>query len=734
MSNRAIPALFLASLTAAPAVQLKAQAQGPPATAVGAVTDTLFGTVVADPYRWLENLQDSTVIRWFHAQQDYTRRVLDRIPGRAALGAEVHELSNAVQTVDQVWVGGRRVFYLQRLPGEDVSKLYVRDSLEASERLLVDPERLRRPEGPPWAIDYFAPSPDGRYVAYGVSEGGSENSVLRVVDATSGSTLADSITRTQIAGVSWRPDGHSFFYNRMQAVPPGGADTERYRNSRAYLHVVGRPDTADVAVLGTGVSPQVRILPDDFPFVVVIPGSDWALAEIVHGVANEITVYAAPIATVHDGTASWRPVVDVVDSVTQVAGHGDDIYLLAHAGAPRYRVLRTSARAPDIAHADVVAPEGEAVIRAIGVARDALYIQLLDGGVARLERLGFAGGSTAEPIALPYDGGISTYPFTQGLVTSGDRSGALVLLESWTHSRRWYRFDPQTGSLRDTRLLAPSPVDFSAVESEEVRVPGRDGTLVPLSIVHPRGLPRDGSHPTLLVGYGAYGISLDPTFRPYYRAWFDRGGVLAICHVRGGGEFGEAWHQGGRGPSKSNTWRDFISCAQYLVRERWTSAARLAGMGGSAGGILIGMAVDERPDLFRAAVAVVGDMNPVRSMLVGETGPANRPEFGDPTMAEGFRELLAMDAYTHFRPGTPYPAMLFTTGFNDPRVDPWVPAKMTARVQSGTTSGRPVLLRVDFGAGHGISSAASQDAELRSDIFAFLLWQFGVEGFQPQTP
>ncbi len=711
-----------------------AQTDGPPPTPFHPVTDKVFGTVVVDPYRWLEDTRDSAVVRWFHAQQDYTRSVLDRIPGRAALAKRIRELSNAVAAVDQVWTGGDGVFYLQRHPGEDVSKLYVRDSLAAAERVLVDPEDLRQPGGPPWAIDYFAPSWDGRYVAYGVSEGGSENSVLHVVEVASGRILDDSITRTPYAGVAWAPDGRSFFYNRLQDLPPDGPEAERERNSRAYLHVVGQSGSSDVALLGIGVSPELGIVEDDLPYVVTFPGSDRAFAELVHGVAFELTVYVAPLAAVREGRAAWRPLVDVADSVTQLAVHGDDVYLMAHAEVPRYRVLRTSVRAPDLAHAEVVVPESEAVVRAIGAAEDALYIQMLDGGIARLMRLPFGAGGVPAAVELPYDGGISTYPFTQGLVTSGLRPGALVLLESWTHSPLWYRFDPEAGTMGDTGLLAPSPVDFTGIAAAEVRIPSWDGTMIPLSIVYPRSIPRDGNNPTMLVGYGAYGISGDPTFLPQYLAWFEEGGVLAECHARGGGEFGETWHQAGRGPTKSNTWRDFIACAEYLVREGWTSPPHLAGVGGSAGGILAGMAMDERPDLFGVMAIQVGAVNPIRDMLVGEGGPGNRVEFGDPTTPDGFRDLLAMDPYMHVRAGTPYPAVLFTTGFNDPRVDPWDPGKMAARVQAATTSGRPVLLRVDFGAGHGISSAASQSDELRADVFSFMLWQMGVPGLRPGGP
>ena len=704
----------------------RAQSSGPPPTPVREVTDTYSGTPVVDPYRWLENTKDSAVVQWLRDQQAFTHRVLDAIPGRAALEARIRDLDNAGPSVVNVQFAGARYFYFKTLPGEDVRKLYVRDRLGAPERLLVDPERLRQPGGPHWAIDYYTPSWDGRYVAYGASPGGSENSILRVLDVDGGRLLPDSIDRAQFGGVAWRPDGQSFFYTRLQKLGPDSPATDKYRRSRAYLHVLGQAVATDPVLLGLGVSSGVTLNEDDFPFVATVPGSEWALAGIAHGVRNELDAYVAPLAAVRDSATAWRLLMDVRDSVTGFDLHGDDIYLLTHANAPRFKVVRTTLRAPDVAHAAIVVPESEGVVTAIGAARDALYVQSLEGGLGRLRRLPFGAGRL-EPVGLPFDGAISA------LVTSARRAGALLALESWVHAPLWYAFDPASRRVTDTGLQPASPVDFSAVAADEVKVASYDSTLVPLSIIHRRDLVRDASHPTLLDGYGSYGITYDPVFRPTSLAWFEHGGVLAVCHVRGGGEFGEGWHQAGRERTKANTWRDFIACAEYLVREHWTSPERLGGTGTSAGGITIGMAVTERPELFRVALPRVGAVNALRAMEVGAGGPANRPEFGDPTTADGARDLLAMDAYHHIRSGTAYPAMLVTTGMNDPRVDTWEPAKFAARVQAATSSGRPVLLRVEFEGGHGFGSTKTQVEAEQADRYSFLLWQFGVRGFQPGT-
>jgi prolyl oligopeptidase len=329
-------------------------------------------------------------------------------------------------------------------------------------------------------------------------------------------------------------------------------------------------------------------------------------------------------------------------------------------------------------------------------------------------------------VKLPFYGAI------QSLVTNPRESGAWLELTSWTKSPLWYSLDAKTDKLTDTALAPPSPVDYSQIESEEVKAKSADGTMVPLSIIHKRGLVLDGSHPTWLTGYGAYGINYDPYFDPTILVFLERGGVRAFAHVRGGGEYGEDWHQGGQKLTKQHTIDDFLAGGEYLIEHKYTSAAHLAGEGTSAGGITIGGAITQRPELFGAALIRVGDSDSLRSETMA-SGPANIPEFGTVTEADGFKALFAMDAYQHVKPNTPYPAVLLTTGVNDPRVAPWQAAKMTARLQASTSSGKPVLLRVDYDAGHGIGSTKSQrDIELADEV-AFLFWQLGVTGYAPSS-
>jgi prolyl oligopeptidase len=696
----------------------------PPTTPVRDVKEDYFGATVVDPYRWLEKTSDPDVVKWMKAQNDYTRAALAKIPGRDKLVDRISALDNAGINVAGLQVWGGKYFYYKTEPGSDNRKLCVRDTLSALERVLIDPEKLTGPQGGHFSLDYFQPSPDGKYVAYGISPGGSEASVLHVVESASAKVLPDTIDRAQFGQPTWLPDGHSFFYTRQQKLTPDSPPTAIYQKLRVYHHTLGADPDGEPAIFGYGVSPSVAVVEDDFSVLLFSPAAPkYVLGLVIHGVKRELDMYVAQFSAGLDVQTAWKKVVDQNDEVTGADVHGEEVYLLSHKDASRFKILRTSLANPDVANATTVVPASNVVITALSVAQDALYVQDLDGGLGRLRRLPYNGGA-AFSVSLPFSGAISS------LVTNPSESGAWIEMTSWIKSPVWLAYDAGSSKLTDTHLVPPSPVDFSQIEAEEVQAKSADGTMVPLSIIHKRRLPLDGSNPALLDGYGAYGITFDPTFRPVLLSWFERGGVYAVAHVRGGGEYGEDWHLGGKLLTKEHTIEDFLGCARYLIDHKYTSPARLAGQGTSAGGITIGGAITQAPELFAGALIRVGDSDALRSETMA-SGPANIPEFGTVKTPEGFQALMAMDAYQHVKAGAKCPAVLLTTGVNDPRVAPWQAAKMTARLQAATSSGKPVLLRIDYDAGHGLGSTKTQrDTEL-ADGEAFLLWQFGVPEFQP---
>lgn len=717
MRKKIFMMIMLASTAGTPLAQQK-----PPAAPVRNVTDEYYGSKISDPYRWMENTKDSEFQAWLKAQAEYTQAVLRSIRGRQKLLDRIQQLDNAGEQVRDFQMWGGRYFYMKALPNEENYKLYVRDAGNRQERLLVDPEKITT-EGHHYSIDYFSPALDGKKVAYGISPGGSEESVIHILEVDSGREVPEKIDRTQNPVISWLPDNDSFLYMRSNKLGPSDPPTAKYLRAKSYLHKLGTDPDKDEVIFGYGLSPQVQFADTDFPVVLFVPGSDWVMGLILHGVRRENTLYFAPLASVAGAKTPWRKLLDVDDDVIAEDVHGNDIYLLSHHGAPRYKVLRTSLTQPDLAHATVIVPEGQAVLQNVAVTLDALYVLQLDGGIGRLLRVPYARGK-AEFVALPFEGAINEF-------FSDERAeGVVVGTESWAKPRVHLQYDPKTTEMVDLKLAPPPPVDVSQVESREVKAKSSDGTMVPMSIVFKRGMSMDGSAPTILSGYGAYGITQDPVFSPMLLAWVERGGVYAVSHIRGGGEYGEDWHNAGRMLTKQNTISDFIACAEYLIESKYTSAKRLGIRGASAGGITVGGAITQRPELFAAAA----DLVPASDMLRFETtpnGPPNVPEFGSTKTEDGFKGLYGMSGYHHVKDGTSYPAVMVTTGINDPRVDSWQAAKMAARLQAATSSNKPVLLRVDFDAGHGMGSTKPQNEQLNADLQSFFLWQFGDPEFQP---
>jgi prolyl oligopeptidase len=700
---------------------LKCQS-GPPPTERHDVTDTYFGQTVTDPYRWLEDWHDGKAADWLKAQDTYTRSALAAIPGREKFLARVKSLDTASTRVRNAQIWGGKLFYLKADPGADNVKLYVKEP-GSPERLLLDPELLTK-DGVHSSIDYFQPSLDGKLVAYGISPGGSENSVTHILETATGKPLPDAIDRTRFGAIAWLPGNKSFLYNRLQKITPDMPRTAFEQRSRVYIHELGQDPEQDRFVFGWNYSPDLKIEDNDLSFVNYSPVSPYLLAVVAHGTQNEATAYYIPLEQLKSKSLAWKKLFDVDDAVVRFDVYKDDLYLVTHKNKPRYEVTHTSLKNPDVAHATVVVPASEVVIQEADVATDGIYIRDLDGGIGRMRRLSFDG--KIEPIPAAAGQSVAEISIT------ATEPGALVHVVSWTTSPLWLKYDPKAKSANDTGIQPPLPVDTSAYESVEVKAKSADGTMIPLSIIRAKNLTLDGNRPTHLIGYGAYGISYDAYFDPVWLAWLERGGVIAFAHVRGGGEYGEEWYRAGYKLTKQHTIDDFIASAQYLIENKYTSPQRLAGEGTSAGGILIGGAITQRPDLFAGALIRVGCSNALR-MEFEPNGPPNIAEFGSVTDPDGFKGLYAMDAYQHIKDGTAYPGVLLTAGINDPRVDPAQPAKMTARLQSATASKRPVLLRVDYDAGHGFGSTRNQHDLEFADEMSFLLWQFGDPDFQPAS-
>jgi prolyl oligopeptidase len=699
----------------------------PPVAPVQTVVDTYYGQKVEDPYRYMENQKDPAVIAWMKAQADYTRAVLDSMPGRKAFAAEMKTYMNAAEyTISDVQLGGKYTFYRKRKQGQNLGALYVREGSGKAERLLFDPNQLDTCKSH-ISLDKSTPSWDGKYVLIDTSPGGSEDMTAHILKTATGEQLPESLERFFMA--SFSADGETIYYVQLQKLAPGAPPSDKFKRSKTLAHKIGTDASADQAVFGYDVVPGIRIAEEEFGVVMLWPNSPYALG-IVGTDRPAQEVYIALASAIGTKTG-WKKVAGYEDNVTDVALVGNDLYLVTLKDASNGKILRVPAADPDLAKADVVLPTSDAVLvgdfigqNVLRPAKDALYIQQAEAGYGKVLRLAYRPGSKSQAIALPFDG--SAYD----VVTDPTEPGALIRVTSWTKPGDYYRYEPATATSVAMGLVPENAIDPKDFVSEERRATAPDGTQIPLSIVYKKGTRLDGSNPTVLMGYGALGDVLKPGFPRGASAWVERGGILAYAHVRGGGEFGEAWHLAGQKLTKPNTWRDFIASAQYLIDHKYTSTAKLGIAGGSAGGILIGRSITERPDLFAAAA----DLVPCSDMLryeTGENGPNNISEFGSVATEDGFKGLYEMSAYAHVEDGTNYPGILVTAGANDPRVDPWQGAKMAARLQAATASGKPILFRVNYDAGHGLTDTISQQVSDWTDIYTFFLWQFGDKDFQP---
>jgi prolyl oligopeptidase len=679
----------------------------PPVARVEPVTDTHFGEKVVDRYRWMENDKDPDWLPFLKNQNAWTRSVLDTLPLRGELLARIQQLSGDVTAVSRIERAGSRTFFQQRPAGTNNFKLFVQE--KGKTRLLVDPTTLDTATSH-YSLDWWGASPDGSKLAYGLSKDGSEDSVLHIMDVASGAILPERIANTQSASPSWLEDSSGFFYNQLT----GKVNTpERYLDSRARFHRVGDDPARDRIVMARGLDRAVKYENIQMPIVVATPHSRHALL-ILADVRQETRVLIAPLQDVLKGRARWTAVADFADEVTGADLQGDDLYLLSNRGHPRGRILKVSAQSPSVKSAREVVAESGLVLQGMVRAKDGLYVRAMDGGIGRVLRLD-ANGRLAN-IPLPFDG---TVP---ALAADPDAPGALMLLSGWLTPTAVWSIDA-AGKLADTGLTPKPAIDTSPYTTERRFATAKDGTKIPYSLVYRKGLKKDGWNPAFISAYGSYGAAAyTPSFVGRSLALIDQGAIVGFANVRGGGEYGRDWHKAGQLGNKPNTWRDLIAVVEDMHKEGFTAPAHTAIGGRSAGGIPTGMALTERPDLFAAVVSGVGWHNPLR-YVAEQNGFAEEPEWGAIRDKAGFAALKSIDSYQAVKDGGKYPAVLLTTGVTDPRVAPFHPAKMAARLQAASASGKPVLLRVDFDAGHGMGSTrAQQDAEA-ADTYAFILAQ-----------
>jgi prolyl oligopeptidase len=718
----------------------------PPQAEVKAVVEIYHGTKVADNYRWLEDGNSSETQKWVEQEMAYTRSLLDPLPWRDAIHKRLTELLS-IGSITAPMIAGKHYFYTKREGMQNQPVLYVRDSLDGPDRVLIDANQLAT-DGT-IALDWFQPSDNGKYVAYGTSQSGSEMSTLHIIETKTSTILPDTIERTRAASIAWLHDNSGFYYTRYPKKGDVAAGQEMY-NRHVFFHDLGADPDIDDLIFGEGRDPE------DWPSVFLSNDGRWLLIHVSQGwTKSELFLM---------DTHAKNPPSRLTTGKNFNYGaevYEGRVYITTNEDAPRYRVFVTEAGNFDRSAWKEIIPQTDAVLQNASVYGGELFAQYEQNATSQLKMFDLEGKKISD-ISLP---AIGTVFGTGG---RWNRDEVFFGFHSFTVPPGIYRIDLKTapqglkpasladsGGTAESRALprsidtplgvsagsgtieavlwskvdAPS-IDPSGYEVAQEWFNSKDGTRVPMFVVHKKGLQKNGHNPTLLTAYGGFNISLTPSFSRTAYLWMEHGGVFAVANLRGGAEFGEDWHRAGMLDKKQNVFDDMIAAAEHLISEKYTDKNHLAIQGGSNGGLLMGAMVTQRPDLFRAVVCQV----PLLDMLRYQNFQIAKlwiPEYGSAENPEQFKWLYAYSPYHHVKPGTEYPATLFMTGDFDTRVDPMHAKKMAAEMQAEAKNGqsktRPILLRIESKAGHGAGKPVTKQIEEFTDVYSFLFWQLGVK-------
>ena len=692
-----------------------------PATKTEVVSDTYFGVTYNDPYRWLENISQPEVADWFKQQANYSNSILNKISGRDELIAEWKMLDKLQPArIRSIVVENNRYFYRKTLPGESVGKLYTRTGLTGKEILLFDP--LTYIPGKTLTISSAIPSYDGKKIAIAYTQQGAEVDVMKIMDVDAKTFMKDSIFPTAGFG-AWTYDNKGFFYNSIKSAD--NRDPESRLNSKMKYHLAGTEQTADKDFFSNEKYPEMNIDPSVYPYVYLSKDAKKYIFAGTGSVQPEIVSYYAPIEEMYGEKIKWKQLSKTSDKLVRGFGViGDDAFAITYDAAKNYKLVSTNLKNVDWSKAaTIVAERPTETLESFINTKDYLLIIHSDGINNKLSKYNLKTKVTKE-VKLPYAGSINV----QCLNT--ETNDCTLGITSWVKPYTEYNLNAATDVISASSFNKPPdyPAKYKDLEVKEVEVKAHDGVMIPLTIIYKKGTKLNGSNICYMNAYGAYGYSFTQGFDPRENSLAVKGVVLAYPHVRGGSEKGEAWYRAGYKSTKPNTWKDFISCAEYMVEKGYTSKGKIAGSGTSAGGILISRAITERPDLFTAAICNVGCANAMR-LEFGANGPVNIPEFGTVKDETECKALYEMDGMQHVQKGVAYPAVMSVAGWNDSRVIAWQPGKLAAALQNSTSSNKPVLMKVNYDNGHFTEDKNVTFANF-ADQYAFVLWQCGHPEFQ----
>ncbi len=670
----------------------------------GNTVDLYHGVKVADPYRWLENGKSKEVQAWGNKNQKRTRAVLDQIPARLKIIQELKKLYNN-KSSSSPRSYGHRYFFFRREGLKNQPILYVREGgYNAPARVLLDPNMLSK-DGTV-AIQQISPSPSGRFLAYALSSKGSDWSNVHVMNVSTGTHLADYIPQTRWPSMVWDQHGIGFFYTKY---PPVGTVPKKDKNyyRRIFYHLLGTPASQDRLIFGEGRRKETWMSPgasSDRSVVFVSASVDWSRNDLYYRKAGSRGPFL-PLAVGLKG--QFNADVDA-----------DNLVVWTTYKAPKGRMITIPINKPGQKHWKTLIPEGRGVILSFNLVKDGILVHYLEDVTSRLA-LFSRSGTFVRDIPLPAKGTVSD------LRARHDTSEIFFRFTSWIYPSVGYRFDLKTWKRTQLEQIK-IPVDLSRYETKQIFYRSKDGTRVSMFLVYRKGTKLNGNNPVELYGYGGFEISLRPRFFPSLIPWLDRGGVFALANLRGGGEYGSAWHKAGRRGKKQNVYDDFIAAAEWLIKNKYTNPRRLAIRGGSNGGLLVAAVMTQRPELFGAVICQV----PLTDMIRFPISTVARlwiPEYGNPKKAKEFKWLWAYSPYHRLKKNTKYPQTMVMTADHDDRVDPFHARKFAARLQASAKPGNHILLRIESKAGHGAGTPLTKRLEGVADRFAFLMWSFGMD-------
>ncbi len=693
------------------------------------IEDSYFGQVIEDSFRNLEDQESNDVKQWLQEQNTITESYLNSVPQQKLLVEKqiAYDQKNKYSISQVNFTGNGLIFFLKQKAGENVSKLYYRKGSNSSGIELFDPKNFNPKSTDKYQVNYIKPNWDGSKILVSLIKNGDENSKMFVLDVKTKEKLSGVLKNGNpsagIGGVQWLPDNSTLYYTYLPNADKNSSIA--YLNSKAIIYKTGSELNQIKDVFSKENNPNLDIKPEDFPTININNSNFKYAVGIISGATQFRDSYYLPIEELSKGEQNWKTFFKKEHKIKSHTFYGDnDIIFLTARNATNFKICKTSFSSKNFDNPEVIIPEKkDEVIKSLVVTSKGIFFStVINGVIAKFYR--YHQGKETE-IMLPKPSG--------NIKLSIKGQDVVVSLKGWLSKTQRYLFNENTNSLEPYDLFPNSGDNdnFDDLTVEELTVKGHDGEEIPLSLIYKKGLKKDGSNPILLRSYGAYGLSMVPS--PYYPFFLyaREGGIYAVAHVRGGGEKGDSWHRAGYKTTKPNTWKDLISCTEYLINNNYTSKGKVAIWGGSAGGIGVGRALTEKPNLYGAAIISRGILNTVR-IEAGINGANSAKEFGTIKDSTEFRGLYEMDSYHHIKDNTLYPATLITTGMNDSRVPPWQSFKFAARLQEANKSRNPILLKTEFDSGHGLQSTKNKEFETMAITLSFALMQTGHPDYQPE--